>query len=68
MYCGECKKECSAEPEDAGYGPGEFWGRPYNDVQWVIKSACCWGIIYKDEGCTQELTYEEWNAEYVSEE
>ena len=39
--CSACGDPCIGEWVDFGVGPGEFWGRPYNDVDMQYVSDCC---------------------------
>jgi hypothetical protein len=48
--CDECGKEAEGKWADFGYGPGEFWGRPYNDVNWQWVSTCCEADILDPRG------------------
>jgi hypothetical protein len=55
MYeCPECGKECQAVPEDQGYGKGEFWGVPYNDIRMCMVSDCC------EVDISDQISYAEW--------
>lgn len=54
-YCENCQKEVSEQPEDHGFGRGEFWGQPYNHQDWRMVCPEC--------GEELELSYHEWKFE-----
>jgi hypothetical protein len=53
--CSECNEHCDGQLVDFGIGPGEAWGRPFNDVneQWV--SQCCEAPILDGAGFPVEM-------------
>ena len=49
MWCKECEQECEVHVVDFGWGRGEFWGQPYNDVNKQEVSVCCDGDLLWDD-------------------
>ena len=39
--CAACGQPCTPKYADFGIGPGEAWGRKFNDVQMAWCSDCC---------------------------
>jgi hypothetical protein len=50
MKCEDCGRPTNGQWVDFGVGPGEFWGRPFCDVNWQWVSECCEGDILDENG------------------
>ncbi len=53
-FCGSCGQPSETETEDVGFGPGEFWGSKYSDIQIIDVSICCGDLVFRDPSLTLE--------------
>ena len=58
-YCSLCGRQDKGAIINCGIGPGEAWGKPFNDVDMRYLSTCCEAVLFDNRDMQVEADWPE---------